>query len=523
MPRERWLRGAVVAWALAAASYGALRLNFERAPVVHVRWSGGVDDRARAELEKRFALADGTFDSGQTWVYLLTSPTPAKIQALVQSPAIEDTHHIDRQQFRVSATAPRRGPYIGGGPAWIPAGLVALTTVFLIVGAVATGVALPPVLAPHLLSLVAAGALCGLWAAYFMSLREGAIDAAGFRIGDWLVSYEPGFARRGLLGSPIIAATDALDTTPERIVLGIQAALYALLFALLFLLARGKRLNVWFLAFLFSPAALLFPLYDEAVIGRKDVLFFVVFAFYALWMPRPALWTATVAFVLGAATTLTHEMFFFLTPYFFVMRLLQASTRRADLLRFAPELSLFAGALAALLLVVSIGADLRGDAQCAALLARGFDENLCTGIMRYPTRTIGESMRETAITIGQNGYLRAYPIAAALAALPLLPLFAFNRQRVPRAAAVGIIAAIAFTLPLFVTVLDWGRLLNIHVMAIAVLIAAFLLDDGQMSRSAFGVNAAWLRIAILLIIGLYLAGWSIRHCCDAPLGGGLIG
>jgi hypothetical protein len=154
-----------VAWALAAASYGALRLNFERAPVVHVRWSGGVDDRARAELEKRFALADGTFDSGQTWVYLLTSQTPANIQALVQSPAIEDTHHIDRQQFRVSATAPRRGPYIGGGPAWIPAGLVALTTVFLIVGAVATGVALPPVLAPHLLRLVAAGALCGLWAA----------------------------------------------------------------------------------------------------------------------------------------------------------------------------------------------------------------------------------------------------------------------------------------------------------------------------------------------------------------------
>ena len=530
-----WLRAAVVAWALAAASYGALRLNFERAPAVHVRWSAAVDAPARAGLERQFALADGTYDSGQTWVYLLTSPTPANIQALVQSPAIEDTHHIDRQQFRVSADAPRRGPYIGRGPAWIPAALLALSSACAIAGSLALGVALAPALTPHLASLSIAAVLVGLWVAYFVQLRTGATDAAGFRVGDWLVSYEPGFTRRGLLGWPIIRATSAFGTAPETIVLWIQAALYALLFALLFLLLYRKRPNVWFLAFLFSPAALLFPLYDEAVIGRKDVLFFVAFALYAWWMSRGSSgvpcqarhWTGAVAFMLGAATTLAHEMFFFFTPYFFVMRLLQASTRgvrlQADPRPFIPELSLFAGALVALLLVVSIGADLRGDAQCAALLARGFDEDLCTGIMRYPATTIAESIRETAVTVRHAGYLWAYPIAAALAVLPLLPLFASIAQRVPRAAVVGVIAAVAFTMPLFVTVLDWGRLLNIHVMAIAVLIVAFLLDDRETSGSAFGVNTAWLRIAALLIIGLYLTGWSVRHCCEAPLGGGLIG
>ena len=527
-----WLRVAVVAWMLAAAAYAALRLNFERAPVVHVRWSAGVDGRTRAELEKQLALADGTYDSGQTWAYVLMSPSPANVRALVQSPAIEDTHHIDRQQFRVSASAPRRGPYIGSGPAWIPNGLAAASAAFLIAGTVAIGIALTPVVAPHLANLTVAAALVALWAAYFMRLREGAIDAAGFRVGDWLVSYEAGFARRGLLGSPIIWATTALGTGPESIVLWIQAALYALLFVVVFLFARGKRPNVWFLAFLFSPAALLFPLYDEAVIGRKDVLFFVAFALYAWWMPRPGWWTTLVAFVLGAATTLAHEMFFFFTPYFFMMRLLRPPSRdrasagqalQADLKRFAPELSLFAGALAALLLVVSIGADLRGDAQCAALLARGFDEDLCTGIMQYPATTIGESMRETAVTIRQNGYLWAYPLAAVLAALPLVPLFASIGRRIPRSAVIGLVVAFAFTLPLFVTVLDWGRLLNIHAMAVSVVIAAFLLDDRRTAGSAFGVNAAWLRIAILLIIGLYLTGWSIRHCCEAPLGGGLLG
>jgi hypothetical protein len=511
---------ACVAWALAAVTYAAVRFNFERAPVVHVRWSAAVDAPTRAGLEKQFGLTGGTFDSGQTWLYFLTAPSAENIQALVQSPAVEDTHHIDRQQFLVSAAAPRRGPYIGRGPAWLPAGLQILTAALVIAGVVALGIVLAPVTTPHLASVALPAALVALSAAYFIELREGAATSLGFRVGDWLVNYESGFARRGLFGSLIVWAATTLNARPEWIVLSLQAALYALLFVLLILLARPKRTNVWFLAFLFSPAALLFPLYDDAVIGRKDVLFFVAFALYAWWMPRPASrWASAAAFVLGAAVTLAHEMFFFFTPHFLVMRLLHTGT--GSVRRFAPELSLFAGSLIALLLVATIGADMHGAAQCAALLARGFDKDLCTGIMEYPVTTIGESLRETAATIRAQHYLRDYPIAAALAALPLVPLFVSLHRGIRRAAALGLLAAFAFTLPLFVLVIDWGRLLNIHAMAISVVIAAFVLNEPAVPRSAFGVRQAWLRIAILLMIALYLTGWSVRHCCEAPLRAGL--
>ena len=78
-------------------------------------------------------------------------------------------------------------------------------------------------------------------------------------------------------------------------------------------LAEGARLaveaadlGVWPEILLFSPAALLFPLYDEAVIGRKDVLFFVAFARYAWLMPRSASWSNVMAFVPGAAFYADH-------------------------------------------------------------------------------------------------------------------------------------------------------------------------------------------------------------------------
>ena len=533
---------ALLAWALATVTGATLRLNFERAPAIHVRWAPSVNESTRAELERRFALAGGQQgDSGSTWVYFLTSPSADNILALITHPAVEDTHNVDRGKFVVSPSAPRRGPYITTGPRWVPTGLQALTAALILAGALALSVIVVPptarfvveVFSPAkarisggspraatLASIVMFAALILTWILYLRPLRSGAEESAGFRVGDWLVSYEFGLVRRGLLGLPILSATTLLSKPPETIVLAIQVALYTLLFLLLFILARPKRLNVWFLVFLFSPAGLLFPLYEPMVMGRKDVLFFVAFALYACWMPRPdRAWTWIVAFALGAATTLAHEMFFFFTPYFFVMRFFQ--TRESTGRRFAPELSLFAGSLLALVVVSTVGANMHGDAQCASLLRRGFEEDLCNGIMRYPVTTLGDSIRETAAGVRARRYYVAYPIAAVLAALPLVPLFALTGRRLFRPFVLSTLAALAFTLPMFVIALDWGRLLNIHVMAIAVVIAAFLLDDRKTPGAVVGATSAWLRVAIVLAVGWYLTGWSIRHCCDDPLRAGL--
>ena len=540
-----WIAAALLAWILAAATYEAIRLTFERAPVVHVRWAASVDAPTRAQLQQRFGLTGAQHDSGRTWAYFLTSPFPDNIRALVESPAVEDTHHIDRLQFRLSRSAPQRGPYISAAPTtrWIPPVLRAAILMLIGAGIAAFGVALAPSAARVYVGVVSgttarqaadalrhpstwgvivlAVSLALLWTQYVAHLREGAAEYAPFRVGDWLVSYTAGFVRRGLPGSPILALTAWLDVPPQNVVLWIQTALYTVFSLLLLVLTRNKRLNIWFLAFLLSPAGLLFPIYDPGVVGRKDLLFLVAFALYAWWMPRSdRLWVGATTFALGAATTLAHELFFFFTPYFFVMRLLHA---RQDLTirRFVPELSLFGGSLLALALVSTVGAELHGEVQCAVLLARGFNEQLCEGILRYPITTVGEGFSVVANAMRRLGYLPGYPIAAALAALPLVPLFASMRPGAPRSFLLASIAAFAFTLPMFAIALDWGRLLNLHVMALAIVIVAFLLEDRRAPGSMFGVRARWLQVAILLGVSIYVSTWSVRHCCDQPLRAGL--
>jgi hypothetical protein len=203
------------------------------------------------------------------------------------------------------------------------------------------------------------------------------------------------------------------------------------------------------------------------------------------------------------------------------MRLLQ-SRDDPTIRRFVPELSLFGGSLVALIFASTIGAEMHGEAQCAALLARGVNEQLCDGILRYPIITVPEAMDAVRNAISQFSYLPGYPIAAALAIAPLLPLFATMRVRLSRTLVLAILATFLFTLPMFVIALDWGRLLNLHVMALAIVIVTFLLDDRRATPgSMFGVGNRWLQVAILFGLCCYLSAWSVRHCCDKPLRAGL--
>lgn len=124
----------LVFWTLAAASYGLLRVAFERRPVsIRVRWAPAVDDATRQGLEQRHGLSRGELAEGRTWAYYLTDRSRANIRALVTEPAVEDTQNIHRTAFRVGYRVPR-GPYPAG---WPPVVLEFLTVVFLLFGLVA--------------------------------------------------------------------------------------------------------------------------------------------------------------------------------------------------------------------------------------------------------------------------------------------------------------------------------------------------------------------------------------------------
>jgi hypothetical protein len=110
VPRAVW-------WAIAGASATAavvfvvlFQVTARPAPIVHVKWATNVSASSRAIHEVLFNLAYAERLEGRTWSYVVIDPSVKNTRALVTSPAVEDTHEINRETFEISPTAPRGRP-----------------------------------------------------------------------------------------------------------------------------------------------------------------------------------------------------------------------------------------------------------------------------------------------------------------------------------------------------------------------------------------------------------------------------
>jgi hypothetical protein len=75
--------------------------------IIHVRWQPSTGETERAALERRYSLAEAHALDGSTWRYELTDPSDDNIRALVDDPAVADTHYLNRSTYSVDAAAVR--------------------------------------------------------------------------------------------------------------------------------------------------------------------------------------------------------------------------------------------------------------------------------------------------------------------------------------------------------------------------------------------------------------------------------
>lgn len=101
--RRAWRAALWVAFGALLAGAHPL-LDGDQAKYVHVRWSPDVTPDARRRLEGMFSLRAQQGD-GQSFGYDLLDDSAGNIRALVEHPAVDDTHALDRARFAVSEGA----------------------------------------------------------------------------------------------------------------------------------------------------------------------------------------------------------------------------------------------------------------------------------------------------------------------------------------------------------------------------------------------------------------------------------
>tara|TARA_B100000787_G_scaffold101458_1_gene74994 strand:- start:955 stop:2130 length:1176 start_codon:yes stop_codon:yes gene_type:complete len=163
---------------------------------------------------------------------------------------------------------------------------------------------------------------------YFLYLLLGSIFYLIFHIDefpnkytftDWLINYEGGFVRRGLLGQIIFDLSKFLNFQIKFIILFFQITIYSIYFFLFYSILSKRKINFFWLLVVFSPILFLYPLAELEALGRKDIFvitFFLIFSMINYKNLNVLLFSFILLFSLSC---LIHEItIFYIFHYFFV-------------------------------------------------------------------------------------------------------------------------------------------------------------------------------------------------------------
>ena len=142
------------------------------------------------------------------------------------------------------------------------------------------------------------------------------LEYSDWQYADWLINYQGGFIRRGMVGEILFQIHNIFKIKLDLLVLILICLLYFLL--TLFLIKSIKYLSnskLDTLIFL-SPGFFLYPIMNSEIIGRKELLLFVVigtFVFLEKNFRGKYLLIALVSSIF--LVSLTHTGLLFYTPY----------------------------------------------------------------------------------------------------------------------------------------------------------------------------------------------------------------
>lgn len=134
---------------------------------------------------------------------------------------------------------------------------------------------------------------------------------------DWLIHYFDGYVRRGLLGYLVIKIEEISKIDAKYIIFNIQIIAYTVYLYFIFKYFKNFKFNFFLLTFLLFPLFIIYPLYENEVLGRKEIFFILSFQFFLTQIDYlKKLWCFFLLLFLIIINTLIHEAIIFYSFFF---------------------------------------------------------------------------------------------------------------------------------------------------------------------------------------------------------------
>ena len=90
---------------------------------------------------------------------------------------------------------------------------------------------------------------------------------------EWLINYEGGYVRRGLLGQLVFDISEILEINIKYLILIFQVVSYFIYFTIFYFIFSKIEINFFWLLIIFSPILFVYPLVELMVFAKYFMLF----------------------------------------------------------------------------------------------------------------------------------------------------------------------------------------------------------------------------------------------------------
>lgn len=329
-----------------------------------------------------------------------------------------------------------------------------------------------------------------------------------WKMADWLINYQGGMVRRGLLGEVVYRLSSITSINPGIYILVLQILFYGFFLFFSYLLLKKQKNLLPYALLIVSPFIFSFQINDLVGGFRKEIIYIAILSSIA-WLahvkePKVFEKYFYVMLLLYPAVILTHEMLAIFLPYLLVVYIsvVELNKKKIILLLLLLLLNIFSF-LAAM--------HYSGNAEQIQVILNSLSQanyTVGSGAITWLDQDAAFGINKVKAEFVSNSYI-FYLLSIAFASIAFIPLHKKVSDIIKnKLALLLVMTSMLGSIGLFLVAVDWGRFIYIHLISIFFLL--FLPTPNKEIGYTWFLKSFTKKKLIIFFVA-YSCLWSIPH------------
>ena len=303
-------------------------------------------------------------------------------------------------------------------------------------------------------------------------------------ISEWLINYQGGFTRRGLIGEISFQIADYLNLSLRFVIFIFQSLLYFIYSILIYLYIKKLPKNILTIIAIFSPILFLYPIAEIEVLARKEIFLYIGFIIFLNLSTNKFSKNAQLlyVFIIFPILCLIWEPFIFF--YFFVIFIILINNNNDSFKKISLKifLSFSSSILTALYIIMNIMTVEDHQLMKDALMNNFGEACYMSCALMGSKSSINAQFVSVSSLLSAKIFFR-YSLIIIIGFLPLFILLYNSKLKEKniffdssKNLLIPFLILLSSTLLLFASMTDWGRVVNMS-YTFALLTYLYLLKN----------------------------------------------